>query len=204
MSWPMSLSDPTRRSKSSHLERDDFESNAELAPRYGTPGGGPPLGGWPDPLPPILIRLRSCSGVCRLILVFFVFLRRARLSDKLPGKWFKGAQYWVLPAVESALRASRYHQGRRRGSSGQNVLERNNLHLPHGIADLYFGEPALSAAYFDEGCRRRPVRQNVLQKDFWVFSPARLFIRHFGRRSPRTQPVKYVPGHRRHPLACSS
>ena len=31
---------------------------------------------------------------------FLCFLQgRARLSDKLPGRWFKGAQYWVLPAA---------------------------------------------------------------------------------------------------------
>ena len=62
----------------------------------------------------------------------------------------------------------------------------DELHLLSGISDLSFAESALCASLYNQGCRRRPVRQNVLQKDFWVFPPAwGLFDRHFSwRRSP--------------------
>ena len=49
-------------------------------------------------------------------------------------------------------------------------FEGNELHLLPGVSDLSLGEPALCASLYNQGCRRRPVRQNVLQKDFWVFS----------------------------------
>ena len=58
----------------------------------------------------------------------------------------------------------------------------DELHLLSGISDLSFAKSALCASLYNQGCRRRPVRQNVLQKDFCFFSPARrLFGRPFGR-----------------------
>ena len=52
-------------------------------------------------------------------------------------------------------------------------FEGNKLHLLPGVSDLSLGESVLCASLYDQGCRRGSVRQNVLQKDFWVFSPAR-------------------------------
>ena len=65
------------------------------------------------------------------------------------------------------------------------LFEGNEFHLLPGVSDLSLGEPALRAPLYDQVCRRRPVRQNVLQEYFWVFSPARRLSDHpFGRRSP--------------------
>jgi hypothetical protein len=83
-------------------------------------------------------------------------------------------------------------------------FERNNIHLPPGVANLYLGKPVCCPAFFDEGCRYRPIRQNILQEYFWIFSPARgPFHDPFSwRRPPLSQPLKDVRHYCR-PLICS-
>jgi hypothetical protein len=40
-------------------------------------------------------------------------------------------------------------------------FESNNIHLLSGATELLLAEPVRCASFFDEGYRRRPVRQSV-------------------------------------------
>ena len=49
------------------------------------------------------------------------------------------------------------------------LFKSNNFHLFSGVPELFSGEPVRCTSFFNEGCRHRSVRQNVHQKDFWIF-----------------------------------
>ena len=70
------------------------------------------------------------------------------------------------------------------------LFERNNIHLPPGVTELYFGEPVRCTSFLDEGCRHRSVRQHVQQEGSLIVAPARGLRYGRRRRSPFIQSFK--------------
>ena len=93
-------------------------------------------------------------------------------------------------------------------AAGTCLFESNNFHSFSGAPELLPGESVRTTSFKNEGCRRRSVCQNVRQEGLqagFYSSPSELWFGLFDRwRSSSVQALKYVPGHRRHPLACSS